>query len=226
MNKKLFDNRIIIDRRKGRSIRLKVRPDGAILLSAPYLISRQKIYEFIDKHQIWINKQIQHTNNIYNFSINTQIAPGLIVKTQISTHSTSRMNNGIIYINHLKEVENDHWQIYELARNHIKTGLKNIAQKVLVNELEYLANTHMYQYSNLRLRFMKSRWGSCKSNSQITLNTQLVRLPDFLREYVMIHELVHTNQMNHSVSFYQELSFVLPDYKKRIKSLREYHLFH
>ncbi len=65
---------------------------------------------------------------------------------------------------------------------------------------------------------MKSRWGSCiPAKQQITLNQNLIHYPIEFAEYVILHELVHFIQPNHSKAFYQIIEYYMPDYKERIK---------
>lgn len=67
----------------------------------------------------------------------------------------------------------------------------------------------------LRQRKMKSRWGSCSSKGVITLNTELIKYPVALIDYVIAHELCHLLEFNHSPRFYELMSFVMPDWKRR-----------
>jgi predicted metal-dependent hydrolase len=71
----------------------------------------------------------------------------------------------------------------------------------------------------VRLRGMKSRWGSCSQDQEITLNYHLVKAPIECIDYVIVHELCHFLEMNHGPQFYRLLSSVLPDWKRRRKTL-------
>lgn len=71
-----------------------------------------------------------------------------------------------------------------------------------------------------RFRKMRSRWGSCSRRGVITFNTQIMRLPERLIDYVVMHELAHLRHMNHSAAFYRELEKTLPDHRVLQKELR------
>ena len=74
-----------------------------------------------------------------------------------------------------------------------------------------------------RHRFMRSRWGSCSSRGRIALNTHLVKLPDALVEYVVVHELCHLRHMNHGKAFHRLMDASLADWQPRREALKGYH---
>lgn len=88
-----------------------------------------------------------------------------------------------------------------------------------INERTYKATI-----SEVRLRAMKSRWGSCSTSGVIMLNTALLFLPHNLLEYVIIHELAHRLHHNHSPAFWAEVERFLPDYKKLRREIRQYEI--
>lgn len=74
----------------------------------------------------------------------------------------------------------------------------------------------------LRLRRMRRRWGSCTRGGRVTLNTELVKLPLELIDYVIVHELCHLFEFNHSARFYALLGQMMPDWKERERRLRQF----
>ncbi|MCB1140673.1 MAG: M48 family metallopeptidase [Leptospiraceae bacterium] len=77
-------------------------------------------------------------------------------------------------------------------------------------------------YRKLRLRKMKSRWGSCSADNEITLNTLTFLLPANLRDFILYHELCHTKIKNHSIKFYELLRKHVPEERKRNRELKDY----
>ena len=96
------------------------------------------------------------------------------------------------------------------------------ARKVLTQRLAELAEDHNFDYGKVSIRSQKTRWGSCSSQNNISLNQNLLHLPDYLIDYVLLHELTHTRVKNHSSKFWNELEKVCPDAKELRKRLKTY----
>jgi len=79
------------------------------------------------------------------------------------------------------------------------------ARRALIGRLNEIAKMHGFSYAKVTIRKQKTRWGSCSAKNNISLNINLIRLPEKLRDYVMLHELVHTRIKNHSQAFWAEL---------------------
>ncbi len=99
---------------------------------------------------------------------------------------------------------------------------KEKARKVLAKRLKQLAEKHGFVYNRVFFRNQKTRWGSCSSQNNISLNFKLITLPDELVDYVILHELVHTRKKDHSKAFWAELDKVVGDGKKMALKLRKY----
>jgi predicted metal-dependent hydrolase len=76
-------------------------------------------------------------------------------------------------------------------------------------------------YRRITIRSQKTRWGSCSSSGNLNFNCLLLLAPPEVLDYVVVHELCHRKEMNHSPRFWAEVGRVLPDYKKRNKWLKE-----
>ena len=91
------------------------------------------------------------------------------------------------------------------ARDYQKKVLMKKAKEYLPYRLEYYANLYGYSYEKCRLTHANTRWGSCSSNKTISLNIGLMKVPEALRDYVILHELAHLNHMDHSKDFWAEV---------------------
>ena len=97
------------------------------------------------------------------------------------------------------------------------------ARDILFCRLEELAKIHNFKYARASIRNQKTKWGSCSAKNNISLNINLVRLPNQLRDYVILHELVHTQIKNHSKKFWAELDkFIGGSAKELSKKLRKF----
>ena len=96
------------------------------------------------------------------------------------------------------------------------------AKRRLTKRLKQLAEKHGFTYNRVFIRNQKTRWGSCSCKNNINLNMKLVKLPDELMDYVILHELVHTRFKNHSSDFWAEMDRLVGDGKEVSSSLRGY----
>ncbi len=96
------------------------------------------------------------------------------------------------------------------ARHRNEAAIRERARDELPRQLAELAARHGVAVSGVSVRNQRSRWGSCSPGRRITLNWRLLLAPDFVREYVMIHELMHCRELNHSPRFWRLVSAACP----------------
>ena len=100
-------------------------------------------------------------------------------------------------------------------------ALAEEALKVIPARVEYFARVIGVTYGKITIRNQKTRWGSCSSKGNLNFNCLLMLAPPEVLDYVVVHELCHRKQMNHSKAFWSEVAKVLPDYKEARKWLKE-----
>ena len=106
------------------------------------------------------------------------------------------------------------------SRDYQKKLLMKKAKEYLPYRLEYYAKLYGYNYEKCRLTHANTRWGSCSSNRTISLNIGLMKVPEVLRDYVILHELAHLNHMDHSKAFWAEVGSHDKNYKNHEKKLK------
>jgi len=122
------------------------------------------------------------------------------------------------HLDKMRQVEQEH-EIF--SKN--STEIDRVeTRKKLIRRLNELSEQHGFSYNKVFMRNQKTRWGSCSAKNNISLNMKLVRLPDEMIEYVLLHELVHTRIKNHTNEFWTELNRLLGDAKKMDRRLNEY----
>ena len=99
--------------------------------------------------------------------------------------------------------------------------LRERAKSVLAQRTAYFARQIGVTYGRITVRDQKTRWGSCSQTGNLNFNFRLILAPSEVLDYVVVHELCHRRQMNHSAQFWQEVAQVLPDYRKRKAWLTE-----
>jgi predicted metal-dependent hydrolase len=118
--------------------------------------------------------------------------------------------------------------IYEQQHRAVNETLppvnKSLAMLKLTTRLCTLAEQYGFRYNRVTIRNQKTRWGSCSPSNDISLNAKLMRLPESLIDYVLLHELLHTKIKNHGKLFWRELQKITGDAKGLAGELRAYKL--
>jgi predicted metal-dependent hydrolase len=127
----------------------------------------------------------------------------------LGTHERSTIQtvikNQVIHIQHPEFAEVTDPRIQRAIRRGIVAALQMEARKYLPPMTERLARQFGFTYLQVSFRDNKSRWGSCSPDNRISLNIHLMRLPERLQEYIVLHELCHTVHKHHQKSFWQHL---------------------
>ncbi len=99
---------------------------------------------------------------------------------------------------------------------------KSEAKRVIVAEVANLAAREGFTYGRIAIRNQKRSWGSCSSLGNLNFSYKLLFLPICLREYIIVHELCHLRELNHSPQYWAEVAKIMPDYQVRLQSLRHH----
>jgi len=102
-----------------------------------------------------------------------------------------------------------------------QAALMRLAQRELPERVRELCATHGIAVSAISVRAQRTRWGSCSPRGEISLNWRLVQVPEWIRDYVILHELAHRRHLNHSARFWQEVERLCPGYEAAEAWLRE-----
>ena len=101
------------------------------------------------------------------------------------------------------------------------SALSILAEAAIPPKVEYFAEILGVTYGRVSIKHNKSLWGSCTSDGDLSFNCLLMKAPESVMDYVIVHELCHRLEMNHSPAFWQHVEAVIPDHKKQRKWLRE-----
>ncbi len=118
----------------------------------------------------------------------------------------------------------------QLVRNSIKFTrkdyLKNkeFARKIILKKINKFNKFYNFSFERIYIRNQKTRWGSCSSKRNLSFNWKLIKLPKDLADYVVVHELCHLKELNHSHNFWTLVSKAIPNYKGLRKQIRKFGL--
>ena len=122
----------------------------------------------------------------------------------------SWIENNLRKLNERQKIINE---LQLLTQEEIKAFTER-AKIIIPERVKYYAPKIGVTYNRITIRCQRTRWGSCSSNGNLNFNCLLVMLPEEVLDSIVVHELCHRKQMNHSKKFYDEINKVFPDYKK------------
>lgn len=122
----------------------------------------------------------------------------------------------------VRKLEDEKISMQESVRELVEQWYRNEAKKYFAAKITVYEGKIGVRSNRLFVKDQKSRWGSCSSKGNINLNWRLLFAPEQIAEYVIVHELCHLKQMNHSTAFWEEVEKILPDYRERRQWLKEH----
>ena len=194
---------------------IQVKYDSSIIIKTPWKEAGYAEKFFRDK-ELWIRKQL-HKNTLH-----TKLHVNLEDEVMIFGEIYSIDSHEAQYLR--KKLHRLQRPDQEKILSAYNDFYKYMAQEYLSQRVEYFAEIMELQYTILKFRKMKSRWGSCSCAKTITLNTQLIKVQKELIDYVIVHELAHLVHMNHSKKFHDLVAKYLPHAKTLRKKLKNIHL--
>lgn len=211
-------------KRKGlRNMKVSVGHDGSIRVSLPFWVPFSSGIELVKRHKDWIDSRRTTPALLVNGDqIGLSHKLVFVPVGKDKEISTRVAQNGDIRVLCPVGMNFSEPAVQNAARQACIRALKVQANKVLPKRLKNLADFHGFNFNNVRIKQLKSRWGSCSSNKEIVLNCFLMQLPTRLIDYVIFHELLHTRRLAHGPAFWTELENYVPNLKSTRKEIRNY----
>lgn len=204
-----------------RYVRIRVAPNGRLRASLPMYAPLYMVKRLLKTSRDEIRDLLREHRGDQLYTPGMQIGKS---HTLLLGHpsSTTKISKDALQISiHLAPgdtVEDDATQA--LIREKVIEALRREAKSYLSKRLTHLAQQHGYRYDRVRFSHAGSRWGSCSTSGTISLNIALMKLPFELIEYVLVHELAHTIEMNHSQDFWRRVETADPQYAAHRRALK------
>lgn len=213
----------IYKRRGTRSLRLTVAADGSIRVSIPYWTPYQAGLAFTVSRKAWIaaHSRAEASTLTNGMQIGKTRILHLVPSTEVGTVKTSVRPSEVIVTYNLQLSTGDE-VVQAAAQAACYRALKAEATKLLTPRLNELAARFGFNYRSLNIKRMKSRWGSCDQHKNIVLNLFLMQLPWECIDYVILHELTHTQALHHGPDFWQKFESLLPGARRMRTVMRQY----
>ena len=205
--------------RRARKYILRVRPDGRVRVTVPRGGSRAEAQRFLERHAAWLEEERAGVRASYVTPVWTAGAtmwlrgdPVIIRIEQSGGRPFARYGDRSVAI------PSDAVDL----RAYIQRDLRQLAREELGARLRQLAAELGLTVSGLTIRNQQSRWGSCSRTGRIALNFRLMQMPRSVSDYVLIHELMHLRQQNHSIRFWRLVELACPGFRAAEDWLRRH----
>lgn len=211
--------------RRSKNIKIRVKPDQSVHVSFPWYALSAEVVNFVNKNINWIVLQQQKMaakkqELLVESVINTKLHT-IEIKKGEKLEAIRKKNLIGIFVD---DFESEKSRLF--VQGIIESIYRFEARKLLPDRLSELAARYGFQYGNVGIRNNKRNWGSCSGRNNISLNLQLMKLPDYLIDYVLLHELVHTKIKNHSPLFWQKLDEITGNKARELaREVRSYSTF-
>jgi predicted metal-dependent hydrolase len=219
---KSIGNVTFLKNRRSKNIKISVKPDKSILVSFPVYCTSGEAMAFVQSNKDWIKQQqermeLQKNNIDTDTTINTKLHKVSFLLSD--SYDVETRNSGVRIM--VKDFDSEQSQYF------IEDILTQIyrfeAKRLLPSRLAELAQKHGFEYQKVTIRNNKRNWGSCSSKNNISLNLQMMKLPDKLIDYILLHELVHTKIKNHSSEFWEKLNEITDNQARELaKQVKKY----
>lgn len=193
---------------RSKRIKLSVRASQKILVSFPPYSTFSEAASFAQKHKEWINKQQHKLLEKSEKSI-----PETPFQTRFHTVNIQSVNDKFsvqqkkfdITIFYPQQFSRSDAEVQSFITRVMDSVYKWEARKYLPGRIAELSEQHNLAFNKLSIRNNRTNWGSCSSRNNISLNQKLMKLPDYLIDFILLHELAHTKVKNHGPGFWKLL---------------------
>ena len=217
--------RIKRSKKRKKTISLQIRNASEVLVSAPYFTPREEIDRFIDEKQHWIHNTIRkhEADSIQNREKKFENGETFLYLGQsypLEVFFEPFENAGVVF-------RHDRFYLNasddpSLRRHYLVSWYKRKAIEYISQRVDFYEKVLKLHHKNIRITSAKSQWGSCSEDDRLAFSFRLIMAPPEVIDYVVIHELTHIREKNHSAGFWHQVEAALPEYRKHRQWLKDH----
>jgi len=198
---------VMVQNPRARRYLLRLRSDGVARVTIPRRGTISAARDFALRNVRWLERQFQRLADQPKNTAEWKVGTGIYFRGELARIEMDA-NGSILFGTEQIMVSDASADLRPAIQKH----LRKLASQELSHRVTELAALHAVNVSRVSVRNQKSRWGSCSRKGTISLNWRLIQSPNFVRDYIILHELAHREQMNHSRNFWREVERLCPDY--------------
>lgn len=211
---------LMIRHPRARRYLLRLNPDGTARVTIPRGGTATEARAFVERNTVWLENQFARLESRPVPSTSWQIGHEIWFRGEL-VRLESLAPGRIGFGGETLTVPAAHDLFPHDLRPAIEKHLRHLATGELPVKVMAFAAQHHLTVNRVTVRNQKSRWGSCSRRGTISLNWRLIQTPGWVRDYIILHELAHLRQMNHSAKFWREVKNLCPDYSRAERWLKE-----
>lgn len=213
-------------RKRRKTISLQVSNNSELIISAPYFTPVVEIDRFVQEKQNWIQKTIQKQKETFLSSKEKEYVTGEILyylgePYPLEVFFAPDEMIGLVFWDNRFYLNSP--DVPATKKNYFVRWYKIKAREYLSKRVDFYGRMLNIQAGNVRITSAGSRWGSCSENNNLAFSFRLMMAKPDVIDYVVIHELMHIPEKNHSGKFWQLVARAMPDYKKHRRWLKDNH---
>ncbi len=204
----------LVSNARARRYILRLQPDGAARVTIPRGGSQKFAREFARKQTAWLEQQLRKAEQNppdRNWTHGTEIFYRGTLTPLLIEGRTTRFADQVVSLN-------EDGPLRAVVERH----LRRMAAAELPRRTFALAAQHQLDIRRVTVRSQCSRWGSCSRAGTISLNWRLIQTPEMVRDYIILHELMHLREMNHSRRFWRHVAEVCPNFAEAERWLKQH----
>ena len=216
----LVEYELVFSRRKTIALQIKA---GQVFVRAPYGIPQAYIEKLLRTKQSWIEAKLEQSKlkqlinpalaERKNILIFGQYYP-LNIQSQQAFEGVSFTDEKLSVYLTINEAQQNKNTFNNKVEVLVKTWLQSQTSELIAQKLTHWCQTTGLFPASYKVKYYKSKWGSCNSRKALTFNSLLAMTPDYVVDYVVVHELCHLVHLNHSNQFWQLVGNYIPDVKR------------
>ena len=213
--------------KKAKRINISIKSNKIIRVAVPARSSIRQAKKFVISKTDWIHSVLKKTKPKENiFFDETTIFTTKKHRLQISKQKENSLNcsvkKGIIYVYYPENIPVTDTRVQSFIQKSIELALRIEATDYIPQRIIYLSKKYNLKFRQIKISKATTRWGSCSGRDNINISLQIMRLPEHLIDYVLLHELAHTIEKNHSPKFWNLLETISPNSKNLQKELKNF----
>jgi hypothetical protein len=208
----------LVRRPRAKRYLLGLQPDGTARLVIPRRGTEAEALRFLERSEAWLLRRVEQWRNRATARQEWKDSSRFLFRGEEVTLRVEAHGEGAKLVFADQAISVPHAS--SDCRKAVQAHLRRLAEKELPARTRVLARQNGIAIRSVSVRGQRTRWGSCSVRGTISLNWRLIQAPPFVVDYLIVHELMHRREMNHSVRYWKHVAQAFPDYRFAEKWLK------